>query len=128
MIIDTMGERIEKARLEQSLTAKQVARVLGVKSTTLSNWENDRSEPRTNKLVQLAGVLSVSPIWLIQGGDRPDSALGELSETAQVADKIAQAKETQKQLSLVLEDIERHLTRLQGKLDEQAGSFQDRIN
>lgn len=33
----------------------------------MHNWECDRAEPRPSKLVTLAGVLGVSPAWLIGG-------------------------------------------------------------
>ena len=37
------------------------------------NWELDRSEPRSNRLIQLAGVLGVQAAFLLdgQGGDAP---------------------------------------------------------
>lgn len=75
---DTLGERITRAREAVSLTSAQLARRLGVKSTTVSGWELDRSEPRSNKLVLLAGVLRVSPAWLLTGvGDSPSLRAGD---------------------------------------------------
>ena len=37
----------------------------GVKASTLKDWERDRSEPRVNKLVALAGIFGVSPTHLL---------------------------------------------------------------
>ena len=34
---------------------------------TLRNWEEDRAEPRANRLQMLAGMLDVSLVWLISG-------------------------------------------------------------
>ena len=65
----TMGERIEAARKSKGLSASQLARRVGVKVSTMNNWESDRSEPRANKLVALAGVLSVNMIWLLEGSE-----------------------------------------------------------
>ena len=47
-----------------------------VNSSTLKSWENDRSEPRVNKLVALAGVLGVSPTHFLaeEGNDGVDFA------------------------------------------------------
>lgn len=60
------------AREAAGLSEGQVARRLGVKKETIADWEADRSEPRSNKLQILAGVLGVSFGWLLAGaGDRP---------------------------------------------------------
>ncbi len=73
---DTMGGRICRARDAMGLSTAQLARRLGVKSTTLAGWELDRAEPRSNKLVMLAGVLNVSPSWLLTGlGESPSSEI-----------------------------------------------------
>ena len=69
---ETLGGRIVAAREALGLTTAQLARRLGVKSATLHNWECDRSEPRSNKLFMLAGLLNVSPLWLMNGlGEAP---------------------------------------------------------
>ncbi len=67
----TLGERICKARDVVGLSTAQLARRLGIKTATLQSWESDRSEPRSNKLVLLAGVLNVSPTWLLVGRGTP---------------------------------------------------------
>jgi len=67
----TLGERICKARDASGLSTAQLARRLGIKTATLQSWESDRSEPRSNKLVLLAGVLNVSPTWLLVGRGTP---------------------------------------------------------
>jgi transcriptional regulator with XRE-family HTH domain len=76
---NTLGGRIVHARESEELTTSQLARRLGIKSTTLQAWESDRSEPRSNRLITLAGMLNVSPTWLLTGyGERPS---GEMTET-----------------------------------------------
>lgn len=64
---DTLGGRIGRAREAAGLSVRETANRLGVKRETVSAWENDRSEPRTNRLYMLAGILGVSPVWLISG-------------------------------------------------------------
>ncbi len=69
---DTIGGRISRARDAMGLTIAQVASQAGVRKDTAISWERDRAEPRTNKLVTLAGILNVSPVWLITGaGEGP---------------------------------------------------------
>ncbi len=75
---DTLGGRIVYAREAQDLTTAQLARRLGIKTETLQEWETDRAEPRSNRLLTLAGMLNVSPTWLLTGaGESPVDALTE---------------------------------------------------
>jgi transcriptional regulator with XRE-family HTH domain len=69
----TLGGRLQEARERQGLTVSETAKLSGVQSKTIKNWELDRSEPRSNKLVHLAGVLGVSMSYLLDGqtGDGP---------------------------------------------------------
>ena len=63
----TFGDRIVVAREALGLAPADLARKLGIKLETLENWENDRAEPRANKLQMLAGLLNVPIIWLMSG-------------------------------------------------------------
>lgn len=70
---DTLGGRVSSAREAAGYSTSDLAKQLGVTDKTLANWEADRAAPRANKLVMLAGLLSVSPSWLLSGaGDAPD--------------------------------------------------------
>ena len=63
----TLGGRVFQAREAAGMTVAQVINRLGVRKTTYMAWEADRSEPRANKLVALAGILNVSPTYLLSG-------------------------------------------------------------
>jgi len=65
--IATFGDRVVAAREAMGMSQTQLARRLGIQMKTLRNWEEDRSEPRANKLQMLAGMLNVSIIWLMSG-------------------------------------------------------------
>ena len=68
----TFGDRLAAARDAASLSQAQLGKRLGVKRSTIENWEDDRAEPRANRLQMLAGVLNVSLVWLMTGeGDGP---------------------------------------------------------
>lgn len=67
MTTTTLGQRIAQARKQKGITTATLARQLGIKTSTLSSWEQDQSEPRSNRLVTLAGLLGVSPGWLLEG-------------------------------------------------------------
>ena len=63
----TFGDRVVGARENSNMTQGQLSRRLGIKLTTLQAWEEDRSEPRANKLQMLSGMLNVSLHWLLSG-------------------------------------------------------------
>lgn len=70
----TFGDRLAGAREAAGLSQKDLARKLGIKLSTLRNWEDDLNEPRANKLQMAAGVLGVSIRWLLTGeGDGPEA-------------------------------------------------------
>ncbi|MBR2689808.1 MAG: transcriptional regulator [Aquamicrobium sp.] len=89
---DTLGGRISLAREFAGLSVTQAAQALGVLTSSWAAWECDRAELRANRLTTMAGILGVSPIWLLTGfGNEPrehnsrDSAqlLRELHNTSE---------------------------------------------
>ncbi|CTQ51171.1 helix-turn-helix domain-containing protein [Jannaschia donghaensis] len=68
----TFGDRLTGAREIAGLDVEELARRLGVKPKTIRAWEDDRSEPRANRISILAGLTNVSLMWLMTGtGDGP---------------------------------------------------------
>ena len=78
----TFGDRLAAAREGIGLTPADLAKRLGVKTSTLIDWENDVKEPRANRLSMLSGLLGISLTWLLTGkGDgvgAPDDELNDL--------------------------------------------------
>ena len=106
----TLGGRLYASRQNAGMSLNLVARLLGVKSSTLKSWENDRSEPRVNKLVALAGLLGVSPTHFLaeEGHDGVDGLTvkggrGKLVEM--LKEEMSYAHEQQKQLNKRLRKI-----------------------
>ena len=64
---DTLGGRISIAREACGLSAPDAARRLGVLPASWNAWERDRDVPRASRLTMMAGVLGVSPSWLLTG-------------------------------------------------------------
>ena len=66
----TMGDRLRKSREHAGLEQKELAKIFGVTSGTISNWERGRGYPRGDqadiceKWAQLTGV---SAQWLMFG-------------------------------------------------------------
>ena len=113
----TLGGRLYASRQNAGMSLNLAARLLGVKSSTLKSWENDRSEPRVNKLVALAGLLGVSPTHFLaeEGNDgvnvsamkgRRDKLVEMLKE------EMSYVREQQKQLNQRLRKIDTLIQRL----------------
>lgn len=98
---DTMGGRIVAAREATGHSTAQLARRLGVKTATLQNWENDRSEPRSNKLTMLAGLLGVTPGWLLTGnGTSPiDGIEDHRHDVASVRERLIELRRQSESLT-----------------------------
>jgi len=87
--VATFGDRLAGAREAAGLTQEDLAQRLGVRLTTLQNWEEDLAEPRGNRLQMLAGMLNVSLTWLLtaegDGLQSPDVAPQPLTVEAEEA-------------------------------------------
>jgi len=106
--VATFGDRLEAARAAAGLSAEDLAQRLGVRDTTIAEWEADAWEPRANRMQMLAGMLNVSLMWLMTGkGDGiaaphldanlspapnlgPHPALAEIVQLRQQMEVIAQ--------------------------------------
>jgi len=108
-----MGDRIEQARRAKGFELPQLARRIAVKSTTLQNWESDRSEPRPEKLTKLAGMLDVPLIWMLTG-ETPEASLPIVCNagTVAIARKLERAVAMQQGLASLLIEISADVERL----------------
>lgn len=56
----TFGARLREARLAKGFTQKQLASMVGVKNTSISNWEKDQNRPDPDTIELLCGALDIS--------------------------------------------------------------------
>lgn len=112
---DTLGGRISLAREAKALTVEDAARRLGVLISSWNAWERDRSVPRANRLTTMAGVLGVSPSWLLIG-----RGSGPLKETTQKG-----CPDLRREILEMLEETEAlnvRLHRLASRLERESGA------
>jgi DNA-binding XRE family transcriptional regulator len=57
----TWGEHIKKRRIELGLFQSQVAEIIGVTESTITNWEKHRSEPMLWAILKIIGFLGYEP-------------------------------------------------------------------
>ncbi len=111
----TFGDRIVVARQAMGLSESQLSRRLGIKVQTLRNWENDRAEPRANKLQMLAGMLNVSIIWLMsgEGPGVPEIKTGpSADEITDLLDEVRELRSLQTDLANRTKRLERRMLAL----------------
>ncbi|MGY6710255.1 MAG: helix-turn-helix domain-containing protein [Rhizobiaceae bacterium] len=109
--LDTMGGRLSRARDAIGLSTAQLARRLGVQTATIQAWESDRSQPRANRLSMLAGVLNISPSWLLYGvGTAPaEDTRSEMVRSLQ--SQLERLKRLQEETTEIIGQIEIDLER-----------------
>lgn len=113
---DTLGGRIWRARDALDMTARELADRLGVHVDTVSAWERDRSEPRTSRLFMLAGVLGVTPAWLIAGlGEAPKDEISN-SVSGQLLSRLADVRALHEQTGKAIAALEAEIARVAKEL------------
>ena len=111
---DTLGGRLSRARDATGLTSAQLARRLGVQSSTIQAWESDRSQPRASRISMLAGVLNVSLSWLLHGiGTAPADDEDDVGANESVALQLDRLKRLQRETNDIIAQIERDIGRLE---------------
>ena len=61
------GKHIQAARKNAGLTQAQLAKVCGVATITIQQYERDKREPSFEMLSKIASTLSI-PLWQLMGG------------------------------------------------------------
>lgn len=61
----SFGERLKEARNRKKLKQSELAKQLGVKNTTISNWENNISKPDLDMLSYICGALGVNVSYFL---------------------------------------------------------------
>ncbi|MBW8640417.1 helix-turn-helix domain-containing protein [Hoeflea sp. WL0058] len=116
---DTIGGRISRARDALELSTAQLARRLGVKTETVQAWENDRSEPRSNRVIMLAGMLGVSPTWLLTGIGELPSTPAVNSELHVMMTQLSKLKRAHASMGKMIDTLEQEAERMSRQLENQ---------
>ncbi|MBN2980027.1 MULTISPECIES: helix-turn-helix domain-containing protein [Cohnella] len=70
---ETFGTRLKQARNRKRMTQNEVADKLGIDFTTISKYENNKSQPDNDILREMASLYEVSLDWLLAGGKKAES-------------------------------------------------------
>lgn len=63
----TIGERIKERRLQIGIEQQKLAKLVGLKKTTISQIESNRSNPSIESLRNIADALNCSTDYLLKG-------------------------------------------------------------
>ena len=56
---ETLLALLRSARVSKNMQQKEVAEIMGVRGSTISNWENGRSQPDIDEFVKLCSIYGV---------------------------------------------------------------------
>jgi len=113
---DSPGGRLSRAREAAGYSERQFANYLGVRRETLRAWETDRSEPRANRLLKIAGLLNVSPSWLMEGiGPGPEEGDTD-SLVTDLREQMRRLVDLQDQMKLAVAGLAASLSRAESRL------------
>jgi len=105
------------ARDAAGLTQKELAQKMGIKTSTLRNWEDDLSEPRAQRLSIFAGVLGVSLSWLLTGeGEGVAAPDEEEPVSADLAALLVDLRTTRAQIARSNDQLAQIEKRLRGMM------------
>ncbi len=115
----TFGDRLTGAREAAGLTQAELARRLGVRLKTLQDWENDLADPRANRLQMVAGMLSVSLMWLLTGrGDGLSAPVEAMPADTGARAALEELRALRTETAAMAERMGRLEKRLRGVLTE----------
>jgi transcriptional regulator with XRE-family HTH domain len=76
-----IGRRLAEAREAAGLSPRELADHLGVKESSITDWESGERSPRGQRVSKLAGLLGVSLSWILVGrGTEPSSGNHDLEQ------------------------------------------------
>lgn len=71
--MDSFGSRLKKARTDKKITQRELATLIDVSYTSISEWENGHHKPDIDTLEVMCQVLNVQPSWLLCSDETPVS-------------------------------------------------------
>lgn len=94
--LETMGQRIRALRKSKKLTQAQLAKIAGVSSPAVTEWEKDSYAPKSESLEAMATYFGVATSYLIRG-----DVAGEVLTSQQAELKLLDLEAFRKQHNIV---------------------------
>jgi len=107
-----VGPRIARARTHQGWSQEELARRMGVTLDTIEAWENGERDPRANRLFTLAGILNVTPHWLLEGDVEKFETAGAVDPVEAIRSKLGAARLKLQEAADLVNELERQIDQL----------------
>lgn len=114
---DTLATRLKDAREESGLSVGEAAERMAVRPATLKSWESGKTVPRGSKLHLLAGILSVSVAWLLDGDENVAPVTERWSRLERLEQKVERMNLLQRELVELSAEITQELAQIR-ELDD----------
>lgn len=90
----TFGEKLKSARKSKKMTQESLAKLIGAKHNSVSDWENDKSKPDMDTIELLCGALDINPSYLMgtKSDEEYGNIIGNLMNEPDVLDMIEDYK------------------------------------
>ena len=66
----TIGDRIFEKLRQIHMSQKQFSEETGIPQSTISEWKTKKTNPTSEKIMQICTVLDVTPEWLLSGSEK----------------------------------------------------------
>ena len=83
--MDDLADRLNQIMAQRDLKASEIADATGITRPVMSRYLANRSGISSENLIKLSQYLNVSPDWLLNGSDAPESI--KMSKSVSVLDK-----------------------------------------
>ena len=74
----TISNRIFERLRQIHMSQKQFSVETGISQSTISEWKSKKTNPTSEKIMQICAVLDVSPEWLLSGTENMGNRGNEL--------------------------------------------------
>ena len=68
-----IGQRIRDLRKQKRMSQTELAKSAGVSQTTVTAWENNKAEPSSSAIAQLADIFNVTTDYLLGRPDKQET-------------------------------------------------------
>ena len=98
--------RLFELRMEQGFSQREIAKMLNVSQGTYNNWENEKTQPSIEDLIEISRIFKVSVDYLIGNQVVEEAGLQEESTLRKVYRSIQKLdKESLSALSVIIEKM-----------------------
>ena len=66
----TISDRIFEKLRQIHMSQKQFSQETGIPQSTISEWKTKKTNPTSEKIMQICTVLDVTPEWLLSGSEK----------------------------------------------------------